>query len=326
MRFGLLLPHFGANASPERLFDGVRRAEVLGFDAVFVRDHVVYEPHAGIEDDDPTFYDALTTLTAVGAVTERIGLGTGALVPFRHPIHLARVLGTMTALLGDRLLLGLGTGRFDREFASVGLADIPRTELVKENVGILRALFRGEEVTREEGHYRFAGVAVSPRPRREPPIWYCGSTPASARLAVELGLGWLPGRITLDTIARRRTAMAEHAEKVGGSVPSMGVIVPTRVAANRDEALRGIGVEGLLKWANDFGRWWVKPPSGRFERAEDLKGSLVAGSADDIVGDVEEFRAEGLELVVFDLRTQFAEWPDLVDLLGTQVLPRVSPL
>ena len=62
-------------------------AEELGFDSVWVRDHLVFEPHGEMEKPNRTFYDALTTLTAIGAVTERIELGTGSLIPFRHPLR-----------------------------------------------------------------------------------------------------------------------------------------------------------------------------------------------------------------------------------------------
>ena len=75
VRFGLLLPHFGEEADRDRLLLGARRAEELGFDSLWVRDHLLYEPHGEMERPNRTFYEALTTLTVVGAVTTRIGLG-----------------------------------------------------------------------------------------------------------------------------------------------------------------------------------------------------------------------------------------------------------
>src|ERR1700678_2618393 len=96
MKFGLLLPHFGKHASRKSLLDGARHAEAFGFDSVWVRDHLVFEPHGEMEDPNRSFYDALTTLTAIGAVTERITLGTGSLIPFRHPLVTALMAGTLT--------------------------------------------------------------------------------------------------------------------------------------------------------------------------------------------------------------------------------------
>ena len=78
-----------------------------------------------MERPDRTFYEALTTLTVVGTVTTRIGLGTAALIPFRHPLVLAQTVASMTHLVGPRLILGLGVGAFDHEFAAVGLGGRP---------------------------------------------------------------------------------------------------------------------------------------------------------------------------------------------------------
>ena len=71
MKFGLLLPHFGAFASRTRLIEGARLAEALGFDSMWVRDHLVFEPHSEMEAANTTFYEALTTLSVLGAVTDK---------------------------------------------------------------------------------------------------------------------------------------------------------------------------------------------------------------------------------------------------------------
>jgi alkanesulfonate monooxygenase SsuD/methylene tetrahydromethanopterin reductase-like flavin-dependent oxidoreductase (luciferase family) len=321
MKFGLLLPHFGEHANRTTVLEGARLAESLGFDSVIIRDHVVYEPHGGIENEDTTFYDAATTMAMVAAVTERITIGTAALIPYRHPINLIRSLGTITAVAGDRLLLGLGTGRFEREFEAVGMGGIPRVELLKDTIEVLRKL--GDDPSSHHSEFfEFSDISVSPVPG-ELPIWWCSGTPASARFAVDMQLGWLPGRITLDTIRLRRDTMRTRASEAGLPMPQIGVVAPTRVASTRQEALDGVNVPGLLKWANDFGKWWVKPSSGSFETAEDLQGSLIAGSEDDIVAEVEQFRDAGVDHLVFDLRTQFERYMELVEVIGEGVLPRV---
>ena len=119
MSFGLLVPHFGEHANRRALLDGAVLAESFGFDSLWVRDHLVFEPHAEMEAANIVFFEALTTLSAIGAVTENISLGTGSLVPFRHPVHLAISIATMTRLLGERIILGFGAGTFDHEFELV---------------------------------------------------------------------------------------------------------------------------------------------------------------------------------------------------------------
>ena len=90
-RYGLLLPHFGMNASPDKIRRGAALAEDLGFDHVWVRDHVIFRPH-GMEGTDRTHVEPLTVLTTVAASTKRITVGTASLIPYHHPVYLANQL------------------------------------------------------------------------------------------------------------------------------------------------------------------------------------------------------------------------------------------
>jgi alkanesulfonate monooxygenase SsuD/methylene tetrahydromethanopterin reductase-like flavin-dependent oxidoreductase (luciferase family) len=326
MKFGLLLPHFGEYADRERLLEGSKRAEEVGFDSVWARDHLLFEPHGEMESANASFYDALTTLTAIGAVTSRIELGTGSLIPFRHPLQTALVVGSMTQLLGPRVIVGMGAGTFDHEFAAIGMKTTvkERTSFVKSNALILRKVFAENDVSYQDENYEFSNVTIEPKPPAPVPFWYCGATPASARRAVEYCDGWMPGRTTLATIAARVESMRKLSGDAGKPMPTVGVIPPTSIDETHDAAFEGMNVEGLLTWANERGKWWVKPPSGRFETAEDIRGSLIAGTPDEVVAEVKEFERAGVEHLVFDLRFRFDKWFESIDLLGKEVLPRVK--
>src|SRR5829696_7529370 len=105
-QYGVLLPHFGTNASRQRLLDAAPIIERYGFDSVWVRDHIVYHPHEH-EDQDRTHVDPFVILSAIAAVTERITLATGTLIPHRHPIHAALMLGSLDWIAGpDRIIAG----------------------------------------------------------------------------------------------------------------------------------------------------------------------------------------------------------------------------
>ncbi|MBO2449998.1 LLM class flavin-dependent oxidoreductase [Actinomadura barringtoniae] len=323
MKFGLLLPHFGEHADRGKILDGSRRAEEAGFDSVWVRDHLVFEPHGEMEKPDRSFYDALTTLTAIGAVTERIQLGTGSLIPFRHPLTTALMAGTMTRLVGPRLILGFGAGTYDHEFEAIGWGDRDRVSLVRSNAEILRRVATENDVTYKDENFAFENITIEPKPVGGPvPFWYCGATPRSARLAAEYADGWMPGRISLRTIERRIESMRELTGDNGRPMPTVAVIPPTSIEATREEALRDVNVPGLLAWANKS-KFAVKPPSGRFETAEDLEGQLIAGDPDDVVREVRKFEEAGVEHLVFDFRFKFARWFEQIDLLATEVLPRL---
>jgi alkanesulfonate monooxygenase SsuD/methylene tetrahydromethanopterin reductase-like flavin-dependent oxidoreductase (luciferase family) len=323
MKFGLLLPHFGEHASAKNLLEGSKRAEELGFDSVWVRDHLVFEPHGEMEKPNREFYDALTTLTAIGAVTERIQLGTGSLIPFRHPLVTALMAGTMSQLLGpDRLILGFGAGTFDHEFDAIGWGHFDRVEMVRSNAAILRRVFTENDVTYSDDIFSFENVSVEPKPLGgRIPFWYCGATPRSARLAVEFCDGWMPGRISLATMAKRIDTMKQLSSEQGKPMPTVAVIPPTSIESTREEALEHVNIPGLLAWANKA-KFAVKPPSGSFETVEDLEGQLIVGSPDEAVEEIRKFEALGVEHLVFDFRFKFDKWFEQIELLGSEVLPK----
>ncbi|MDT5190555.1 MAG: hypothetical protein QOI28_2806 [Mycobacterium sp.] len=323
MKFGLLLPHFGEHADKEKLLEGSKLAEDLGFDSVWVRDHLVFEPHGEMEKPNRTFYDALTTLTAIGAVTKRIELGTGSLIPFRHPLVTALMAGTITQLVGPRLILGFGAGTFDHEFEAIEWGGRDRVELVRSNAEILRRVFTENDVDYADDNFTFNDVTIEPKPvGGRVPFWYCGATPRSARLAVEFCDGWMPGRISLGTMAKRIDTMRELSAAREQPMPTIAVIPPTSIEETREEALQHVNIPGLLAWANKA-KYAVKPPSGRFETVEDLEGQLIVGSPDEAVAEIKKFQDLGTEHLVFDFRFKFDRYFDQIELLGREVLPKL---
>ena len=323
MKFGLLMPHFGEYADRKLLMEGALRAEEQGFDSVWVRDHLLFEPHGEFESADKDFFEPLSVLTAIGAVTEQISLGTATLIPYRHPLVTAFTLASMTHLVGPRIIAGWGAGTFDHEFDAVGMGGIFRPELVESNARIMREVFAGDDVTYSDEHFSFENVNLYPKPTGPIPFWYGGATPASARRAAEYCDGWIPGRITLKTIEKRVANMAELVADNGRPMPTVGVVPPTTIAATEEEAWAGTSLDGLLRWANERGKWWVKPPSGKFETAADIEGSLIGGTPDQVIEQTRRFAEVGVDHLVFDLRLSFDRFLASIDLLGREVLPEM---
>jgi alkanesulfonate monooxygenase SsuD/methylene tetrahydromethanopterin reductase-like flavin-dependent oxidoreductase (luciferase family) len=291
VKYGLLLPHFGVYADRDRLLEGSKLAESYGFDSVWVRDHLIFEPHGEMEDPNRNFFDALITLTAIGAVTEKIELGTGSLIPFRHPLEVALSVATLTHLVGaNRFICGYGAGTFDHEFEAVGIdPTLKRWDLVKGTAEVLKKVWTEDDVAFDDGFYKFDNVTIEPKPLGgPPPFWYCGNTPASVRRAVEYCEGWMPGRISLGTFRARVEALREQSEAAGRPMPTPAVIPPTSVEATRD-----------------------------------LEGTLIAGSPEEVVEQCLKFEEAGCEHLVFDFRFKFDRFFEQIELLGQEVLPRL---
>ena len=209
-RFGLLVPHFGDEADQDLLIEGARLADRLGFDSLWVRDHLVFHPH-GMEGTDRTFIEPFVTLTYLAAVTERIGLGAATIIPFRHPIHMAYSVASMSWITRRPFDLGIGAGNFQHEFDVIGQGDVKRPEMMREQTLIARELWAGE--TR-----RVAQRAVRLRGRR----------PQAAAA---------PSRCRSGGAARRRPRPGSRSTSARAGCPGGSRSRPTRRASPRSASM-----------------------------------------------------------------------------------------
>ena len=321
-RFGLLVPHFGVEADQDLLIEGAQLAERLGYDSLWVRDHLVFHPH-GMEGTDRTFIEPFVTLTYLGAKTERIGLGAATIIPFRTPILMAYSVASMSWMTRRSFDLGIGAGNFQHEFDVIGQGDLNRPEMMKEQTLIARELWSGKSVEWDSDLYQFKDVDLKPQPLYPVPVWWGGATPASARLAVDFCDGWLPGRITFPTyearVAKIRELSAEQGKKMiwTGAVPVMSIDDNYRSAVGR------MNEQGLIDNANHQ-KFWLKPEGGKFTKIEELDGSILAGSPDDIVRGIQRYQEIGADLLIFDFRMRFADYLQQIEILAREVLPKVG--
>lgn len=315
--YGILLPHFGSGLDGRRVIDAAQTAEEFGFDSVWVRDHLVYEPH-GSEDSDRSFLDLGVTLGAIAAATRRITLATGTLIPFRHPIHAARTFASIAAFSGpERLLVGIGVGSKDHEFELVGMGGWDRRVVVEEYVDIMRKAWSGQPFSASGEHYAFEDIAVEPAIVPSPPVWYAGASAAAVRRAVEYCDGWIPGRMPNRYFVERLDRMKRLADDAGVALPATGnipYVVPTDIPLpeghfDPDRILRDARVR------------YTQPDGSPLESLDDIDGAVMAGSAEDIVAAVERAHAAGVEHVVLDLRLTGPHYEAALERLGSAVLP-----
>lgn len=228
MKFGISHANSGPFARPAAAAALARAAETAGFESLWTIEHVVlpteYEPLYP-ETPDGRFpfevtrpiSDPLIWMTYVGALTERIRLGTAVLVlPQRNPLITAKAAATLDVLVGGRLILGVGAGWLREEFDALGADFADRGARLSESIRAMRALWTGESATFRGETTSFRGVVSSPAPHGPSiPVHVGGySTPAAVR-AGRLGDGFFPGGYG-DTdrlsalIARARKEAAEY--------------------------------------------------------------------------------------------------------------------
>lgn len=321
-QYGLLLPHFGSEATRARMVEAAVQAEQYGFDSVWVRDHLVFHPHA-YEDQDRTFIDPIVVLSAIAAVTSGIILATGSLIPHRHPIHTALLLGSLDFIAGpNRILIGLGLGNDNHEFDVMGLGEWDRRELLPEQVEILRKLWTGESIEHEGKHYKFSNVDIHPSPAGGSiPIWYCGTSAAAVRRAVEYCEGWIPSRIPGYTYVKRMDRMRLVAEQNGREdLPRTGVIPLVSPGRTHEEAAKALDLPRLLSATEKL---YGEPPNGRTGTLADLDGAVITGTSETIVEEVRHWQDLGALHFVFDLRARFHDWEECLAQLGEEVIPEL---
>ena len=177
MRFGAFLPTFLldelAADHGRRVREFARRAETLGFESLWITDHVVTAER---------FYrvgwlDALVTLSHVAAVTERVRLGTSILIlPLRQPAVLAKEVATLQTLSDSRYIFGVGAGWFAPEFLACGTRKEERGPRTDEVLDATLALLTRADVTYHGRFYTLDGVTVEPHPAERPPVWVAGGS------------------------------------------------------------------------------------------------------------------------------------------------------
>jgi probable F420-dependent oxidoreductase len=185
-RFGVFLPSFiwaGDDRQRVRgLLNFAVEVERLGFDSLFITDHVLAARHFY----DVSWLDSLTTLTFVAAVTERVRLGTSILIlPLRNPVILAKQLATIEYLSQDRYIIGGGVGWYGPEFEAVGTHKSERGRRSDEVLDILRGLLTQEHFSYDGEFYRFQDVTIDPRPAAMPPVWIGGGSQLASELSPE---------------------------------------------------------------------------------------------------------------------------------------------
>ncbi len=177
MRFGVYLPTFAwrdlGYAEAARVKEFARRAEALGFDALWVAEHFLEAP--GLYGT--VWMSPLLCLAHAAAVTTRIKLATGLLIlPYYHPVTLAREIQTLWHLSGGRFVLGVGPGWDAHEFASLAMQLSERGRRTDEMIAALRRLLTERDVSVAGRYYRFDHVTIDPLLPRFPEFWVGGGS------------------------------------------------------------------------------------------------------------------------------------------------------
>jgi probable F420-dependent oxidoreductase len=171
VRFSCRCPnadYLGFEASSEAIILSAAKAEALGFDAVFVNDHIIVD---GSPRSAPwtNTYDPLVALSFIAAHTNRIGIGVSVLImPYRNPVATAKALATLDRMSHGRLIAGVGVGWNEAEFNALGVPFHERGARTTEYLRIWQACWSPGAVSFAGKFFSFADMHVSPKPLQQP--------------------------------------------------------------------------------------------------------------------------------------------------------------
>lgn len=190
-------------SEPDQLVDIARGAEEAGFEGILISDHLFFPgdlkskyPYSedGVPGFDGTtpFPDPWTTIAAMAAVTTRLRFSTMVyILPLRHPLEVAKTVGSVARLSGGRVALGVGAGWIREEYDALGVPFAGRGKRMDEMFSVLRKAWTGEMVEHRGEHFDLGRFQMTPAPEAAVPIWVGGLSKLAFRRAAALGDGWI---------------------------------------------------------------------------------------------------------------------------------------
>lgn len=300
MEFGVMLPHYRPVASAWAITRMAQAAEDMGYDSVWVTD-LITVPNNAVARFGPTFYESLTVLAFVAGITRTIHLGSSVVaLPFRNPIHLAKVASSIDSLSQGRLILGVGSGGADSEARQLGVLGRAPGNRSDEAIRILKELWTNDNPSIQSANYQLSDIQFEPKPVQKPhiPIWIGGNSRRALKRVVEFGNVWHPVRASVEFLTEMTPQLRRLSEHSG-----------------RDPKEIGIAPRHPMKIVSD-----------QFSSSEDLP---LLGTVEKVVENVERLRGAGVSYLVMDtfsIPELYHETPDSIlttlERFAAEVIPR----
>ena len=252
MKFGVTIPNNWGVEDPQQVLALGPLAEDLGYDSLWVMDHLFNAGYIRERLGNRPYYHPLSTLSYLAATTRRILLGTSVLVlPYHNPVELAKYAATLDQVSGGRVTLGVGVGAMPEEFLALGIPMRQRGSLTDESIAIMKELWTNPSPSYSSRRWSFSDMLFSPKPRQTPhiPLWIGGSSPSAIKRTAAVGDGWHPTGLSPEDFSLGRKEIEELAERAGRDPES--ITMSTRVEVEVHGGPSGARAAGLARVPGD---------------------------------------------------------------------------
>lgn len=313
-KLSLHLPNIRGYSSFRYVLELALAAQRAGFSGIYVSDHVLYPREYSHIFGKTGMLEATTVLSALASQVSHMSVGTAILLPLRHPIHSASALATVDQISEGRLVVGLGIGWNEQEFASLGFKLSQRAQIIDDWGRATRALWENESATYRGRFFNFEDVNSQPRPYRNahPPILAGGAIRNALPRVNSYADGWMPDAPTLGEFK-------EGVERIRESNP------PSRASSFHFMinvwATIGHAYEDAIEHAKFMIRREKSPPWA-LDLPQFLERSIV-GEPGQFAKRTRSYWDLGAEEVIIGL-PPFGNEVEMVELIGAEVIPALK--
>ena len=223
MKFGVTIPNNWGVEDPKQVLEFGPLAESLGYDSVWVMDHLFNTGYIRERLENKPYYHPMSTLSYLAATTSKVTLGTSVLVlPYHNPVELAKYAATLDQISGGRVTLGVGVGAMSEEFDALGISMRERGSLTNECIDIMKELWSSHLPKFQSKRWDFSDLYFSPKPAQPSiPIWVGGSSPGAIKRTALRGDGWHPTGVSAENYALTKHEIMEAATAAGRDASAM---------------------------------------------------------------------------------------------------------
>ncbi|MEC9381842.1 MAG: TIGR03619 family F420-dependent LLM class oxidoreductase [Thermodesulfobacteriota bacterium] len=292
MNLGIALPIL-ENINVEDQLKIANKAEELGFKSVWASDHVIIPKEWEGRFAD-IFPDPFIILTAISENTSTIRIGTSAaILPYRNPIIVAKMLSTLDHLSNGRLICTVAIGWMEEEFRILNVPFEERTPRTLEYIELIKTLWNSHPSTFKGKFYSFEDVSFYPKPKQKKlPIWMGGTSDEVIKRSVEFTDGWQPIWFTPQELKQKINFLEEHADSKGLSIDNFDISIRNRILIT--------------------------------DKKEDNPNNFIIGQKEEVFNHILAYKDLGISEVVLDfLSPEFDETIKTMEILSKELLPNL---